>query len=117
MGALGPPVPVELIRRELPAPLYIDARALSANTEEAHTKPAGAVWLWIINTDGTNAVWCRFDGSAAAIPAADIVDGSGSLPVLSGNGLLLNMKSSSQVSLISAGASVVALAWYPERGA
>lgn len=57
-----------------PAPTYIDARVLAANTAETHTMPSNTRFVlfsgncnFYVNPNGT-----------AAVPAADVTDGSGS---------------------------------------
>lgn len=112
MGAISS-VPVESVKNEITAPTYINNRVLAANTAETDTKPNGAHWLWINNTD---TVYVRFDGSAAVVPGADVADGSGSMPLLAGNGLLFNARGITTVSVISAGTPVVGLAWYADAG-
>lgn len=57
-----------------PAPAYVDARVLAANVAEAQTVPAGARWVLFSSS-------CNFyanPSAAAAVPAADVTDGSAS---------------------------------------
>lgn len=112
MGAISS-VPVESVKNEITAPTYVDNRVLAANTAESFTKPSGVQWLWIGSTD---TVYMRFDGSAAVVPGADVADGTGSMPLLAGNGLLFNVRGITSGSVISAGTSVVGLAWYADAG-
>lgn len=54
------------------APTYVDARVLAANTSETHTVPAGIKWVLFSPS-------CDFYaklGASAAVPAADVTDGS-----------------------------------------
>lgn len=99
---------------DLPAPVLVDNLVLAGSAETA-TKPTtdpvtGApveiTWLWIA---ATAACYMRFDGTAA-VPAADIADGTGSFPLAAGNGLRLNVRNRTSVSVI--GTTVVGLAWY-----
>lgn len=109
--------PVDLIRQELPAPVLVDNLVLTGAAETA-TKPttdpvSGApvtiTWLWIASTA---ACYMRFDGTAA-VPAADIADGTGSFPLAAGAGLFLNVRNVTSVSVI--GTAVVGLAWMVDR--
>lgn len=54
---------------------YVDHRVLAANVAEVHTVPTGAKSV-LFQTTGT--FYAKF-GAAAAVPAADVTDGSGSL--------------------------------------
>ncbi len=57
-----------------PAPAYIAARVLAANVEETHTVPTGYRWV-LFSGD------CQFyarPNATAAVPAADVTDGTGS---------------------------------------
>lgn len=57
-----------------PAPTYVDVRQLAANVNETHTFPAGTRMV-IFSAD------CNFyakPGGAAAVPAGDVVNGTGS---------------------------------------
>lgn len=56
------------------APRYVDARVLAAATNETHTVPSGAKYV-VFSCD--DAFYAKPNG-AAAIPAADVTDGSGS---------------------------------------
>lgn len=57
------------------APDHVDARVLAASTAEAHTVPAGAKY---VRLTGTVAFYVKFGGTAA-IPSADITDGTSSI--------------------------------------
>lgn len=112
-----PTAPVELIRKDLPAPVLVDNLVLAGAAKTA-TKPtidpvSGATveitWLWIAPTA---SCYMRFDGTAA-VPGADITNGIGSFPLAAGNGILLNVKNRASVSVI--GTAVVGLAWYTDR--
>ena len=57
------------------APTYVDARVLAANTAESHTIPTGAKYLII--SSSCAAFYAKQNGTAA-VPAADVTDGTGS---------------------------------------
>jgi len=59
---------------------YVAARVLAATTAEVHTIPTGAK---NVRFTGTVPFFINF-GAAAAIPAADITDGTASLLILTG---------------------------------
>lgn len=56
-------------------PTYIDARVLAANTNETHTVPTGA--KYVVFAANCAAFYAK-QGGAAAVPAADVTDGTGS---------------------------------------
>lgn len=56
-------------------PSYIDARVLAANTNENHTVPTGA--RFVIFSSSCAAFYAK-SGGTAAVPAADVTNGSGS---------------------------------------
>ena len=56
------------------APLWNDTRVLVADTNETHTIPTGANWVFF-STDGD---FYAKPGGTAAIPAADVTDGTAS---------------------------------------
>lgn len=105
----GPTAPVELARKELPFPTYVDNIVLTG-TAVTVTKPAGHKWLWITAT----ALCYMRTGGTAAVPGAHVVDGTGSMPVQpSVTGMLLNMSSVATFSIV--GTAVVGLAWYRDH--
>lgn len=57
------------------APDYVDARVLAGSTAESHTVPADVRWLIFSSTCAT--FYAR-KNAAAAVPAADVTDGSAS---------------------------------------
>jgi len=88
-----------------PAPTYIDTRVLGAASSETHTVPTGARFV-LFSAD------CNFYakvGASAAVPAADVTDGTGSeqnpaawlLPV-----------GTTQITLIAATACKITMAFY-----
>lgn len=56
------------------APRYVDVRVLAASTNETHTVPAGAKYVVFASDD---LFYAKANG-AAAVPSADVTDGSGS---------------------------------------
>ena len=89
---------------------YIDCRVLAATTAERHTIPSGARYV-IFAADGT--FYARFGDSSvtAAIPAADVTDGTGSMI----NPEAREIPSAvTHISLIASAATVVTLAFFAE---
>lgn len=56
------------------APTWIDARVLAANVNEDHTVPTGALWVVF----SANCNFYAKPAATAAVPAADVTDGTGS---------------------------------------
>ena len=56
------------------APTWIDARVLAANVAESHTLPTGALWVVF----SANCNFYANPNGTAAVPAADVTDGTGS---------------------------------------
>lgn len=56
-------------------PIYIDARVLAATVNESHTVPTGARYVIF---SSTCAAWYAKRGGTAAVPAADVTDGTAS---------------------------------------
>lgn len=106
-----PTAPIEAVRHQLQAPNddYTGNRVLSGSAETI-TKPAGCRWIWLSTTALT---YFRFGGETAAIPAAD-TDTDGSMPLNAGNGLYLDMKRYSSVSVISTSA-VLGFAFFRDQ--
>jgi hypothetical protein len=82
---------------------YCDTRILAANTAERHTIPTGAAYV-SFSADGN--FWAKFGTVAvtAAIPAADVTDGSS--PVLN-PGVRRIFSGETHVSLIADAARLV----------
>lgn len=107
----APTVPTETVRKELPAPDDSSTgNVVLTGTAATITKPTGSRWIWLC---ATAISYYRFGGSAAVIPAADTAT-NGSMPLNPGNGLILDMKRFTSVSVIGA-ASVVGFAFYRDR--
>ena len=87
----------------------IDARVLAANTAESHTVPTGAKFVRIA---ADVAIYVKI-GGAAAVPAADVTDGSAS-ELLTPNmpPMMFSLGSATAIGLISAAAAKVTLAFY-----
>jgi hypothetical protein len=94
---------------------YVDAKVLAAGVAETVTVPAGkSVALITPNAD----VWVKRTGSAA-VPAADVADGTASTLIAAGvtraldvtrlNGALAPLSS---FSILSAGVAVVCIEWF-----
>lgn len=86
------------------APTWVDARVLAVSTAEAHTVPTGALWVVFSSN-------CNFYASAvttAAVPAADVTDGSASEL----NPAAWRIAGVTTISLIAPTACVVTMAFY-----
>lgn len=96
-----------------PAPDYVDARVLGVATAEQHTLPADANW---VTFTATGPFWALFGTNpTAAIPAADVTDGTS--PILSPTllyigDLLAASPTKNKLSLISAAAQTVVMSFY-----
>lgn len=92
---------------------YVDNMVLAAATVETITKPTGYGSAVITpNAD----VWIRRGGDAA-VPAADVVDGTGSILVPAGQSRIIDFVDSidstlATITIISAGAALVSLEWF-----
>lgn len=87
---------------------YIDYSVLGVATNESRTVPTGVQWCLV--TPSTDTYVKR--GAAAAVPAADITDGSGSVYIPAGASRLVRVLAGSSLQMISPAASVVQLEWY-----
>lgn len=88
---------------------YIDARVLAATTAEAHTVPTGAK---SVRLTGTGAFYVDFE-AAAAIPAADITDGSSPILIPADCGRLFSIPAAcTAIGLIAAANCVVTMEFY-----
>ena len=83
----------------------VDARILGVATAETHTVPTGAT---VVLFSSTGDFWVDFSGATAAIPAADVTDGSS--PEL--NPVAREVTSGGTFSMISAAAQAVSLSFY-----
>lgn len=87
------------------APAYIDARVLAANVSETHTKPAAA--NAVIFSSSCAAFYAKI-GASAAVPAADVTNGSASEL----NPSSWFMGAATQVTLIAPTDCIITLSWY-----
>lgn len=91
---------------------YIDARVLAAGIAESHTVPTGAVYVIFSAFTSTGAqasFWADFNGTAA-IPSADITDGSG----CEANPAVRYVKGVTTISLIAPAACIVTMSFYTD---
>jgi hypothetical protein len=84
---------------------YIDTRVLVAGTAQTHTFPTNARYA-IFNS--TANFFARWDGSAAAVPSANITDGSGAEL----NPVARRINGGQTVSLISPSAATITIATF-----
>lgn len=73
---IPPDVPARYASNIRPAPSYVDARVLAANTAETHTMPSNTRFVLFASNCG--AFYVNVLGGTAAVPAADVTDGSAS---------------------------------------
>jgi len=83
----------------------VDTRILGVATAETHTIPAGATMVLF---SSTGDFWVDFHGATAAIPAADVTDGSS--PEL--NPVARAVTAGGTFSMISAAAQAVSMSFY-----
>lgn len=88
-------------------PEYVDARVLAANTSEAFTTPANADWFLISGDGGFYII----RGATAAVPAADVTDGTASFYVPAG--FQCKVPRSTQIAVIATATRIVTIAPYP----
>lgn len=86
------------------APTYIDARVLAATTNESHTIPSGAKWV-VFSADGD---FYALVGGTAAIPGADVTDGTASQL----NPTVWYLEGETAIGLIASATRVVTMAFY-----
>lgn len=87
------------------APSYVDVRVLGAAANEDHTVPAGA--NAVIFSSNCAAFYAKIGGTAA-VPAADVTNGSGSEL----NPAAWYVGSATTIGLISPGACIITMSWY-----
>jgi hypothetical protein len=86
------------------APGFIDARVLGVATNETHTVPAGASFVYF---SSTGPFYAR-PNAVAAVPAGDVTDGTGS----EYNPVVWALDGVLTIGLISAAAQTVTLSFY-----
>lgn len=88
---------------------YVDAHVLAASTAETFTKPTGARF---VRLKGTVNFFFKPNGTAA-VPAADVTDGTSSTLVISNNeGVLLNVEFTTTISVIASAIGTVVAEWW-----
>lgn len=87
------------------APSYTDVRVLAATTNETHTVPSGAN---AVIFSSSCAAFYAIIGPTAAIPAADVTNGSGSEL----NPSAWYVGAATQIGLISPTVCVITMSWY-----
>lgn len=97
----------QLFNDSVPLPSYVLVRVLGAGVAESFTAPAGANFVAFSGTTALGDYWVN-DRATAAIPIADVTDGSG--PWL--NPGYAQCVAGSTISVISANAGVLCAAFY-----
>lgn len=92
---------------------YNDARVLAASAAEVYTVPAGISFL-VLTTSGSD-IWVK-PGGAAAIPAADVSDGTASILIPAGVSRIVDVGHVATVGLIAALPCAVSIECYQKRG-
>lgn len=87
------------------APSYIDARVLAANVNETITVATGAN---AVIFSATCAAFYAIIGPTAAVPAADVTNGTASEL----NPAAWFVGTATQIGIIAPGACIVTLSWY-----
>lgn len=89
--------------------VYIDYRVLAASTAETITHPTSAIRAVLIpNQD----VYVNNQGAAAAVPAADITDGTGPVFIPAGTARAFEVVAAGTLSIICATTAVVAIEYF-----
>jgi hypothetical protein len=83
---------------------YVDARVLAAGVAEVHTVPTGYNY---VNFSADGNFYANF-GAAAAIPSADVTDGTGSVL----NPTFKSLESATTIGLVAATATVVTMEFW-----
>lgn len=91
------------------APSYVDARVLAANTAESHTPPANA--QFVLFSQNCAAIYVN-TSTTAAVPAADVTDGTAS--ELNPTAYFFT-STPTAISIISPTTCTVTLAFYTQR--
>lgn len=93
----------------LPLSQWVDARVVAANVSETVTVPAGAQFA-IFNS---NIDFYIKSGGAAAVPAADVTDGTGSAL----NPQVIAVTPADTFGVISASAGIITISYYGSSAA
>lgn len=96
---------------------YVDNKVLAASTAEDITRPSAySVAVITVNAD----CWIR-RGGTAAVPAADVADGTGAIFLPAGSTRIIDFNDSSpatgpsrlaSISIISAGVALASIEWF-----
>lgn len=103
---IPPDIPMRYPSNIRPAPSYIDVRSLAAGVAESHTFPSNTRFVIFSST----CDWYANPNGTAAVPAADVTDGTGS--ELNPAAYYWNSPPGSAFSMISASACTVTMAVY-----
>jgi len=93
---------------------YVDNRVLAAGVAESFTKPAG--YSAAVITTNSDCYIRR--GGAAAVPAGDVTDGTGSILIPAGQSRIVDLTDSpgatplASFSIICAGAAITSVEWF-----
>lgn len=87
---------------------YVDHRVFAAATAETHTAPTGAMYVMVIPTVDSYVNLT----ATAAVPAADVTDGSGSFFVPAGFPRIFALNGDTSISFIASAAGVMSLEFY-----
>jgi hypothetical protein len=87
---------------------YIAAMVFSGAAAKSSTPPAGAKFVRISTTV---AVYVKIGGTAA-VPAADVTDGSGSALLAPGQSIVHDLAGATSVGVAAGAAAVVTLTYY-----
>ena len=97
-----------LIPWATPAGGYVDARVLAANTAEVHTVPEGATRV-LVTVTGNAFINI---GGAAAVAAADVTNGSGSILMVNTQPRLFALNGAATIGVIASAIQTVVLEFY-----
>lgn len=86
------------------APTWIDARVLAVSTAESHTIPTGALWVVF----SSNCNFYANPNGTAAVPAADVTDGTGSEL----NPTAWRIEGLTSISLIAPTVCIITMSYY-----
>lgn len=90
--------------------IHIDAMVLGVATAETYTIPAGARFIEI---SANGEIYARYDGTAAAVPATEVADGTGSELIHQvSNPIRRYVAGIASVSFISAAAQIITICVY-----
>lgn len=98
-----------------PAPDYVDALVLVANTPQTYNLPAGAKYVVFSNTAGNFYVNWGGPGPAAktaAVPGSAIADGTGSEANPEAREIPTVVQTLGTISIIADAATVLTMSWY-----